>query len=119
MQLPEPFLDKVKNVAVFMGFDEGEQDRSDQETMNQWEPTTGSKNRTFRRVFAKPEHSLLHVETDSREEVLQSILFANRFLRKKDQGGGGQLFDSGGITNKAIVRHWALLFNVMLYYHFG
>ena len=31
-----------------------------------------------RRVFAKPEHSLLHVETDSREEVLQSILFANR-----------------------------------------
>ena len=33
-----------------MGFDEGEQDRSDQETMNQWEPTTGSKNRTFRNM---------------------------------------------------------------------
>ena len=42
------FICKVKNVAVFMGFDDGEQDMSNQETMNQWEPTTGSKNRTFR-----------------------------------------------------------------------
>ena len=38
-----------------------------------------------------------------------------RFLRKKDQGGGGQLFDSGGIANKAEVRHWALHFTIMLY----
>ena len=88
----------MTNVAVFVGFGNEEDE--------------GNKNHTFKRIYAKPQNMALNL--DSQEEILQSTLFANRFLRKND-GGDGQLFNNDGNTNNPNMCLGALLFTMFLH----